>query len=162
MKSKKIENIIIFVLIALFLASNILIRKITNLDELWNYNFASNIANGLVPYRDFNMIITPLLSILCGIILKITGKYLIIFRILNILLNTLNVFMAYKIMEQLKIKKYIRYIVLMTTVYIFKDYAMMDYNYGITLITLITVYLEIKNNDNQNIYYNFFIGVLTG
>ena len=29
-------------------------------DEIWNYGFSNNIYKGLVVYKDFNMVITPL------------------------------------------------------------------------------------------------------
>lgn len=31
-----------------------------NGDEIWNYGFSYNIAKGLVIYRDFNVMVTPL------------------------------------------------------------------------------------------------------
>ena len=31
-------------------------------DELYGYGFGLNILKGLIPYKDFNMIITPLFS----------------------------------------------------------------------------------------------------
>ena len=113
MKKIKIKEITIFLIIMLYLASGIMLREVKDLDELWNYNFASNISNGLVPYKDFNMVVTPLLSMVSGIILSIFGKQLIIIRMLNILLNTLIIFMTYKIMKKLEVKKYITYAILM-------------------------------------------------
>ena len=72
-----IENFVVFVFIFLFCFSIIFSNSIGDLDELWNYNFARNVAEGLIPYKDFNMIVTPLLSIICAIILKITFNELI-------------------------------------------------------------------------------------
>ena len=31
-------------------------------DEIWNYGFAHNIYTGLIPYKDFNMIVPPLFA----------------------------------------------------------------------------------------------------
>ena len=158
MKNKKIiKDIILFIIIALFFTSNILIRQINNLDELWNYNFASNISNGLVPYKDFNMVVTPLLSIIGGIFLSIFGKELIVIRILNILLNTGVIFIMYKIMTELKIKDYISLILLMLLMYLYKEYAMFDYNFAVSLVSLVIVYLEIKNQQNNKLSYQIFI-----
>ena len=162
MKNEKIQNITVFLTIILYFASNILIRNVSNLDELWNYNFANNIANGLIPYRDFNMVTTPLLPIICGIILKIFGQELIVMRIINIILNSSIVFLTYKIMETLQIKKYLIYILLIALCYTLKDYIMMDYNFVSALITLIIVYLEIKNYKNEKVKYQIIIGILAG
>ncbi len=57
-----------------------------NLDELWNYSFALNIRNGLTPYRDFNMIQTPLSAYIAGAFLTVFGDGLFTFRVLSWLL----------------------------------------------------------------------------
>ena len=53
-KYQILELIIIFILTLLF---NLICNKLTN-DEIWNYGFIYNISTGLIPYKDFNMIIT--------------------------------------------------------------------------------------------------------
>ena len=42
-----------------------------NGDEVWNYGFAYAISNGEIPYRDFNMVVTPLYSFLISIFISI-------------------------------------------------------------------------------------------
>lgn len=51
-----LELLIIFILTLLF---NTFCNNLT-IDEIWNYGFSYNIATGLIPYKDFNMVITPL------------------------------------------------------------------------------------------------------
>ena len=66
MKNNKnyiLELILIFIVTILF---NLFINGLTN-DEVWNYGFAYNISNGLIPYKDFNMIITPLFPLIMSI-----------------------------------------------------------------------------------------------
>lgn len=58
----KLIDISFFVIMMLLFTSTVLIRNLANLDEIWNFNFARNIANGLIPYNDFNMLQTPLSS----------------------------------------------------------------------------------------------------
>ena len=50
-------------------------------DEFFNYGFAYNILNGLVPYKDFNMIIPPLFHYLLAFVLKIFGQKLLIYHL---------------------------------------------------------------------------------
>ena len=59
-KVRLIDIAVFGVAILLFLAT-VLPRNLANLDEIWNFNYARNIANGLIPYKDFNMLQTPLL-----------------------------------------------------------------------------------------------------
>ena len=105
MKKTKIYNLILFILIFITLILNILIKPLNNLDELWNYNFARNIADGLIPYKNFNIVITPLLSMVCGIILKLICNELIIMRILAAVLHTAILYMVFKIFNIINIKK---------------------------------------------------------
>ena len=48
-----------------------------DLDQVWAYGFSYNISRGLLPYRDYNMIIGPLYSLLMSIPMKLFGNYLI-------------------------------------------------------------------------------------
>ena len=78
MKNNKnyiLELILIFIVTILF---NLFINGLTN-DEVWNYGFAYNISNGLIPYKDFNMIITPLFPL----IMSIFGRNIVVYHILN-------------------------------------------------------------------------------
>ena len=59
-KARLIDIAVFGIAILLFLAT-VLPRNLANLDEILNFNFARNIANGLIPYKDFNMLQTPLL-----------------------------------------------------------------------------------------------------
>ncbi len=77
-KSTIIECFIVFV--AMFL--NLHFVPILDMDSIWNYGFSINILNGMVPYRDFNMIVTPLYSFVCAFFLKFCSSYLF-FNIIN-------------------------------------------------------------------------------
>lgn len=55
-------------------------------DEIWNYSFAKNIAEGMVPYKDFHMLQTPLFAFIEAIFLKILGNNLATFHLVNTLI----------------------------------------------------------------------------
>lgn len=73
-------------LLFFFIGLGLLLKPINDLDELWNYNFAHNIQNGLIPYQDFNMIQTPLSAYISALCLKLLGDNLVSFRICGALL----------------------------------------------------------------------------
>ena len=150
---------ILFLLIA-FLGI-VLLRNLQNLDEIWNFNFARNIANGLLPYKDFNMLQTPLLSFILGGIFKIFGTELIVARVVAGILGTAIIFMSYKILQRLGLNK--KWSVLSSVLMIFfiKDNFNIDYNYAILLVTLILIYLELGDY-KKSPKYNILIGVLAG
>ena len=146
-KSKRlICNISIFLIIALAIAVVVIPKAIGNLDELWNFNFANNVENGLVPYRDFNMVQTPLLPMVNAIFLAIFGNELIVMRILACLLCAGVLFTFYKILNLLKANKGISLFVVMALFYMLKDYFCMDYNFAVLFVTLIIIYIELKRN----------------
>ena len=62
-------SILLFIFLFITISCVILPKPLSNLDEIWNYNFAQNISNGLVPYRDFNMLQTPLLPFIVAFFL---------------------------------------------------------------------------------------------
>ena len=154
-KSKRlICNISIFLIIALAIAVVVIPKAIGNLDELWNFNFANNVENGLVPYRDFNMVQTPLLPMINAIFLAIFGNELIVMRILACLLCAGVLFTFYKILNLLKANKGVSLFVVMALFYMLKDYFCMDYNFAVLFVTLIIIYIELKrilyNKENIN------------
>ena len=161
MKRKiNIKEIIIFIIFLLFISSQILPRPVDNLDEIWNFNFARCISIGLTPYKDFNLILGPLLPFMCSVFLKIFGQEMIVMRFLALILDSIILFTVYKIMNELKIKDYFKYIILIILATIMKSYFTIDYNWMTLFLVLIIMYLEIKSEDNWK--SNLCIGILAG
>ena len=165
---KIIFDILIFLLMLMASISVILLKRLDDLDELWNYNFARNISMGLIPYKDFNMIVTPLFSFIGGIILKLTVDKLIVMRISAAIITTTILFVSYKIFSLLNIKKQVSIIFLAIMFLLFQNLISFDYNWTILLITLIILYSELKlYTNNKNIFeinhkYDLIIGILSG
>lgn len=173
-------NFIIFIIIFFIVASVILTRPLSNLDEIWNYNFARNMADGLIPYKHFNMVTTPLLPFICGLFLNLFGNELFTMRILACFLISGIFFLIYEIFKKLEINTFFNFIVLFLFFIILKDYICIDYNFAILFLLLLLIYLEINhvykinsqknNNEKMNIkkinysnkLYHFFIGILAG
>ena len=86
---KKAKSIIFFGAMFIAILSVILLKPLLDLDEIWNFNCARNISDGLIPYKDFNMVATPLMPIICGIGLLIFGKELIVMRVFAVILMCL-------------------------------------------------------------------------
>lgn len=164
-KTFKVKDILIFSFIVIVCFSNIFSNTIGNLDELWNYNFARNIHDGLVPYRDFNIVQMPLLSMICAIALKIFGNQLIIMRFLAVGLMSLMFFISYKILK-LVTNERIADFILIGLLVLYKDILCIDYNYAVLLIALILLYIELKNVKESfleyDFKYNFVLGLIAG
>lgn len=166
---KKIrENVILFIIILIIIAPIILIRPLGDLDEIWNYNFAKNIAEGKIPYKDFNMVITPLVSILSAFALSIFANELLVMRFLAILVATSILYMSYKVLRKLNLDVERGIICTFVIGCVFRNYFCLDYNFVILLITLTIIYLELRKMRQEDAIYvydmklDFSLGFLAG
>lgn len=155
MKNNKKAIFIVLIIMLLAVSQSILTRKLGDLDELWNYNFARNILEGKLPYRDFNMVQTPLFPMISAVFLAVLGNELIVMRIIAIIIATSILFMCYKILEILKIHKIMIYVVLIGMYILLVTKFMADYNWFTLLITLIIMYLELLNLEKTQNILNF-------
>lgn len=151
------EDILVFLTFLITASAIIFARSLNNLDEVWVFNTARNIANGLLPYKDFNLITTPGLPILCGIILKIFGTEMFIMRMLASIVNALIMLMIYKILKILNIKKEISLLISILIMGLFIKSMCIDYNFLILLIALITLYIELKVYNNTKDIFEYKI-----
>ena len=149
-----------FILVFIFMLSVQLNEYLTNLDELWNYNIARCIKNGLIPYKDISMITTPLFPTIVAICLKIFGDNLFVFRIIGAVLFTLILIFTYKIFYELLKKENVAIIVTEIICLALYQNFMVDYNFFVLLIALIIEYLDlrihlekeqVKENSKKNI-----------
>lgn len=146
MKSKKyiaIELLCIFIVTLLY---NLICNPVI-LDEIWNYGFTYNIANGLIPYKDFNMVITPFYPFLGALFLIIFGKSLLVYHIFNALICT-GIFYFMKI--TLNKSYYIVYSILL---------LVSLPNYSLFSILLLYIILYLEDNKKNDFLIGIFIGL---
>ena len=162
MKKKSfMKNLLIYIGLILLVSGRILIREFNNLNEIWGFNFSRCIAEGLLPYKDFSMILTPCLPMISGIFLKIFGTELIVSRFLECFEVATILFTTYKILEKLNINKSISLLSTIGIYLLYSDIITLDYNWAVLLITLLTVYFEIKfANREYSFKRNFILGIL--
>ena len=141
---KYIYLIVLFIFIILF---NLLFVP-NNLDEIWNYGFSYAIRIGEIPYKDFNMVITPLYSFIMTIPLLINNSYLS-FIIFHSLIVCIEFYLLNKI-----IGKNI-YIMLLVSL-IFFPLIYPTYNSFFLFLMVLICYFE-KNNFK---YKDFILGFL--
>ena len=122
MKSKIIKKITnISIIISIIILSVLLIFKegIDDLDELWQYNFANNMCKGLVPYRDFNIVVTPFFPFLASMFLRIFSNQLIVMRIFNTIIFASILIMSYKIFKILKLNNVVNLLFVLILYFLF-------------------------------------------
>ena len=71
-------------------------QNLGNVDKLWNYVFAENMASGLLPYRDFNYLQTPLSALINSLFLRLFGHHMLVIELLGGLLFALICWQIYR------------------------------------------------------------------
>ena len=105
-----LEFILIFTITLFY---NLICASFTG-DEIWNYGFAYNISSGLIPYKDFNMVITPIYPMIGALFLTIFGKSLIMYHIFHSIICTILFFSIKKIIPS---NHYLVYLILLLYAY---------------------------------------------
>lgn len=130
---------IIFLIMAVCLA---VFRQMGNVDEIWNYNFGSNMASGLVPYRDFNLLQTPVFAAIHGLVLAVFGKQLLVTRVLGALLFAGICQVLYLSGARMGAKGALRWILPVVFLLLFKYNVFFEYSCLILFCMLCALYID--------------------
>ncbi|MEG2283292.1 MAG: hypothetical protein RSB99_01525 [Bacilli bacterium] len=120
------------------------------MDEIWLYGFTNNIASGMIPYLDFNLVTTPLYPLLGSFFLRILGSNLISYYIYNSLLMTFIYYIIRKINKPSAV---------ITTAFIIIVVMIPTYNILCFLCLFLIIYLEQKVN-KPDYLIGFILGLL--
>ena len=148
---KIIKFSFIFFIILIF---NLLCSPL-NLDEVWNYGFANNLYRGLVPYLDFNMVITPFYPFLMSLPFYIFGSSMIAFHVANAIILTGCFVLLEKMYHD---KMWIFFFFLFFPVNI----SAPNYSLFLLVIVVSLVYLEKNSVNAKGDVVHYFIGILLG
>lgn len=138
-----------------------IIKPIENLDEIWNYNSARAITQGLLPYTDISMITTPLLCVITAIPLQLIANEVMVSRIVGALLCTGVLFLVFKILNYLIKEENASLICTSLIGILCRDIYCLDYNLMVLLIALIILYQELKNISKTNLKNDFVVRVIS-
>ena len=139
-KLKKI--ILLVILFSLIFIYSMAIKPISA-DEIWEYGFGYNISKGLVPYRDFNMIVTPFYPFCLALFIKIFGHYLLSAHIFNTILLIITISLMFKMIGN---KSMIIVPILMYSLY----NILPTYNSLIFFLTILLIYIKQQTINKQN------------
>lgn len=131
-----------------------------NGDELWNYNFARNISIGMLPYKDFSIIQTPLSAYVSSLFVLTFGKGLISVRILGYIVFAAISGLTYNIIRSVH-NPFISCVSIMFSMSLLILPYIYNYNYLSALLILIIIKIEEKEPKNRLIF-NTFVGLLIG
>ena len=140
----------VFKYVFIFILSLIFLNFIPfDLDEIWNYGFMHNMYYGLVPYTDFNMVITPFFPFLFSLPFYIFGSNLLVVNVCQSLLITL----VYVLLEKLFGKNTNILLILFFFNY---DMIYASYNFFVFFLFLLLLFMEKKECND------YLIGIVIG
>lgn len=140
-KKINVKSIIFYSSIFLIILIWNLLLVPVNLDEVWNYGFAHNMYNGLIPYKDFNMVLTPLFPFLMSLPFYMFGSSMLVFHISNALLLTVLMCFLKKLYGE-------KSLVFLIFLFLPLPVSFPSYNVFLFILLIIVIYLEkIKCND---------------
>lgn len=142
------KNALIYAIFFIIFLVNSYIFQITT-DEIWSYGFSYNISQGLLPYRDFNMVVGPLYSIIFSIPMYLFGNYYIVFTIANCLFQALIFTIIYN-----KIGKKSLYLLILFVLCPTSN----NYNNFCALLTILILILESNNYKYKTVLTGIIIG----
>lgn len=150
----------------LLLSFGVFLKPIADLDELWNYNFARCIYDGLSPYVDFNILTTPLAPYISSFFLFLCGNSLFTFRIAAFCLLFATFAVFYKLCTLISDNKALAFGFTMIVFALNISRWIFNYNYLILLLLLCAVFLEYlraeKGTGSHVLFLNAAIGLIIG
>lgn len=157
---KRIIDFTPYIIFTLFCAV-IILKPFGSGDELWNYSFAKNISEGMVPYRDFNIVQTPLSAYIPAFFMTLFGRGLFVHRIIGYILLFAITSVCYHLCKKTTGSAFLGVITSLFVVCICLPYYIYNYNYLSALIILIILEIEVCKK-NASTCWNIVIGLLVG
>lgn len=124
-------------------------------DRMYNYGFSYAVSKGEVPYRDFNMIVTPVGAFLYAIPFLIFGSHMIVFNLFQALLLCVLFYFLFKLYDK---KAWILFIVLLS--FFPKPFpCIMSHGYNFLLLLELVILLYLEKNNKNDYLIGFIIGI---
>ena len=119
-------------------------------DEVWNFGFSYNIYNGMIPYKDFNLIITPFYFIFNALFFKVFSPNAFVMYFISAIFATISLYFISRVNNK---SFYFIYslLLLLSTLFFYPSY-----NLFCLYLFILIFYLNYNNK------YSFLIGLFTG
>ena len=147
LKNVNLKLVIFFVFCCVFCFCYSNFLFVVDNDEIWNYGFSYNISQGMVIYRDFNALQTPLYFFIGSFFVKIFGNYLFSLHILDAIIVGIMMLFFFK-----RIGWKSLWILLVMVIFLVPSYNLLS------LFLLILIILLIDSKKDKD----FYIGIIVG
>ncbi|MBQ3307396.1 MAG: hypothetical protein IJG68_04295 [Bacilli bacterium] len=144
------KNVLLYILFFVATLFWCLFIRLLNLDEVWNYGFSHNLYMGLIPYKDFNMVVTPLFPFMMSLGFYLFGSNILIFHIENAIIMTILLWMMIKLLGE---KAWL------VMLFLFVPINISIPNYNVFIFFLLIVLLLMEKNESNDYLIGFVIGL---
>lgn len=160
MKQKRMLQLVPYIVI-IICSFGIFLKPLGNSDELWNYNFARNIANGLKPYSDISMVQTPLSAYILAPFIIVFGGGLLSYRIATYVLMVIVAFMLYRLLHNESNSITLSFALTLFSLALHLEMWIYNYNY-LSIFLILWIMLIYQKNDQEDYKHEIFIAFLFG
>lgn len=138
---------------ALLLANS----SLESMDEIWCYGFSNRLANGYIPYKDYNLIITPFFVVIGSFF----AQSLLLFRIYGSLISAGILFVTYWICKKNRVNIYNTVLLtLVNGVFLLLIVPYANYNTLLMLFLMLSYLSAKKYIESPNHQSAFVFGLL--
>lgn len=148
---KFIKYIIIFISSIFILTIYSYFFSEFTIDEIWNYGFSYNIKCGLLPYKDFNMVIGPFYNSIISLFLIFFSNNLFAFHLANSILISFFIVFIYQ-------KIGFKYIFILLFLMLFPN--IYSYNTFVSFLVIMILILDKSSLKNKDILASVLIGII--
>lgn len=148
LNKNNLVKILVYIIIFFIFLLNFSIIWNLAIDNYFNYGFASNIVNGMIPYRDFNMVLFPFSTFLIAFIMKIFGTKLIVYYVISSIIATLTIYLVNKLNKSV------------TTIIFFLLLTVPIYGYNNLSLLLFFYIIYLEKNKSNDYLIGFIISLL--
>lgn len=133
-------------------------------DCLWLYNMSLKMLNGYMPYKDINMIVTPLMFQITEIFMKIFGSGIFTYYICMSAFGAIFSVTTYKILEKINKSQIINWGLMIILIFVWVFLGLFLYTYNIMIIgfIFIAMFFELKKQEQNTKIYDYIIGLMLG
>lgn len=124
------------------------------MDEIWCYSFSKRIAEGYIPYKDYNMIQTPLFFFIGSLF----SKSLILFRIYGALISSATVFLTFYICRKNNVDKQLSIILTLVNSVLILIVPFANYNIMLLLALMVLYLVANRFFENKDKSSSFLFG----
>ncbi len=147
---KNIKYVLIFIIVLFF---NLVCSPV-NVDEIWNYGFSVNLYHGLVPYLDFNMVLTPFYPFFMSLFFYLFGSSMLVFHVVNAIVVTFCFILLNRMYHE---KSFLFFLFFFFPV----NFSFPNYNFFLFVLLVIVIYIE-ENFVSKYFWSHYLVGFLLG